>query len=220
MTLPGINLNEPATDRLHRLLAMVPWLLNRQGVDLEQAAASFGVSTEQLEADLQLLFLCGTPGGLPDDLIDASWEEGRVYLSNADTIARPLRLGVDEALTLIVGLRALAAVPGLGDRDAVDRAIAKLEAAAGSLPGALSDARAVTVDLADQGRCRTSARSARRWRTIVGCTCATSCRRGTRRPSATSTRCGWSRSTGPGISRAGATAPRTCGSSGSTGSRP
>ncbi|MCH8628395.1 WYL domain-containing protein [Arsenicicoccus piscis] len=151
MTLPGINLNEPATDRLHRLLAMVPWLLNRQGVDLEQAAASFGVSTEQLEADLQLLFLCGTPGGLPDDLIDASWEEGRVYLSNADTIARPLRLGVDEALTLIVGLRALAAVPGLGDRDAVDRAIAKLEAAAGSLPGALSDARAVTVDLADQG---------------------------------------------------------------------
>jgi len=62
----------------------------------------------------------------------AEWESGRVYLGNADTIKRPLRLGVDEALALIVGLRALAAVPGIGERDAVVRALAKLEAATGS----------------------------------------------------------------------------------------
>ena len=104
---------ESATSRLSRLLTMVPWLLNRQGIEIEEAAREFGVSPEQLEADLELLFVCGTPGHLPDDLIEAEWEDGRVYLGNADTIARPLRLGVDEALALIVGLRALAAVPGL-----------------------------------------------------------------------------------------------------------
>ena len=71
---------------------MVPWLVNRQGIDLQQAADDFGVSVEQLEADLDLLFLCGY-GQLPDELIEADWEEGRVFVGNADTIARPLRLG-------------------------------------------------------------------------------------------------------------------------------
>ena len=123
---------ESATKRLSRLLTMVPWLLNRQGVEIEEAAREFAVTPAQVEADLALLFLCGTPGGYHGDLIEAEWESGRVYLGNADTIKRPLRLGVDEALALIVGLRALAAVPGIGERDAVVRALAKLEAATGS----------------------------------------------------------------------------------------
>jgi proteasome accessory factor C len=123
---------EAATARLSRLLTMVPWLLNRPGVETEEVAREFGVTRAQVEADLALLFLCGTPGGYHGDLIEAEWESGRVFLGNADTIKRPLRLGVDEALALIVGLRALAAVPGIGERDAVVRALAKLEAATGS----------------------------------------------------------------------------------------
>jgi proteasome accessory factor C len=123
---------ESATDRLSRLLTMVPWLLNRQGVEIEEVAREFAVTPAQVEADLALLFLCGTPGGYHGDLIEAEWESGRVYLGNADTIKRPLRLGVDEALALIVGLRALAAVPGIGEREAVLRALAKLETATGS----------------------------------------------------------------------------------------
>ena len=126
---------ETATARLSRLLTMVPWLVNRQGIDLQEAADDLGVSSEQLEADLNLLFLCGY-GQMPDELIEADWEEGRVFVGNADTIARPLRLGVDEAVTLVVGLRALREVPGLGERDAVDRALAKLEAATGNASAA------------------------------------------------------------------------------------
>jgi proteasome accessory factor C len=128
----GSQVTESATTRLSRLLTMVPWLLNRQGVEIEEAAREFGVTPAQVEADLALLFLCGTPGGYHGDLIEAEWESGKVFLGNADTINRPLRLGVDEALALIVGLRALAAVPGIGERDAVVRALAKLEAATGS----------------------------------------------------------------------------------------
>jgi proteasome accessory factor C len=124
-------MSESATDRLSRLLTMVPWLVNRQGIDLDSAAADLGISVDQLETDLRLLYLCGY-GQMPDELIDAQWEGGRVFVTNADTIARPLRLGRDEALTLMVGLRALAAVPGLGERDAIERAMAKLEAATGA----------------------------------------------------------------------------------------
>jgi predicted DNA-binding transcriptional regulator YafY len=124
--------SEGATERLSRLLTMVPWLLTHQGVELSQAAAEFGVDEAQVVKDLELLFVCGTPGHLPDDLIEAEWEGGRVFVDNADSIARPLRLGVDEALALVVGLRTLAEVPGLGERAAVDRALAKLEAAAGA----------------------------------------------------------------------------------------
>jgi proteasome accessory factor C len=136
--------SESATERLSRLLAMVPWLLAHQGVPLEEVAAEFGIGERQLVKDLELLFVCGLPGHMPDDLIEADWESGKVYLGNADAIARPLRLGIDEALALIVGLRALSDVPGLGDRDAVVRALAKLEEAAGA---AASVADSVRVDL-------------------------------------------------------------------------
>lgn len=125
-----------ATERLSRLLAMVPYLVSRQGIPLAEAAREIGISEAALVKDLELLFVCGAPGHMPDDLIDAEWDDGHVYLRNADTIARPLRLGVDEALALIVGLRALGDVPGLHDRNAVERAMAKLEAAAGDAAAA------------------------------------------------------------------------------------
>jgi proteasome accessory factor C len=136
---------ETATNRLTRLLTMVPWLVNRQGIELEEAARGLDVTVEQLESDLNLLFLCGY-GQMPDELIEADWEEGRVFVGNADTISRPLRLGVDEAVTLIVGLRTLLDVPGLTERGAIERALAKLEAAAGA---AAEPASRVSVDLAD-----------------------------------------------------------------------
>lgn len=134
-----------ATARLSRLLAMVPWLLERQGVPLAEAAGHFEVSEEQLVKDLELLFVCGTPGHLPDDLIEADWESGRIYLRNADAIARPLRLSMDEAVALLVGLRTLAEVPGLHDRDVVASVLTKLAAAAGDAADA---AGTLTVDLA------------------------------------------------------------------------
>ncbi|MEO7235691.1 MAG: WYL domain-containing protein [Lapillicoccus sp.] len=136
---------ESATSRLSRLLDMVPWLLAHQGVALETAAAEFGVTPDQLVADLELLFVCGTPGGMPDDLIEADWEDGRVFIGNADVIARPLRLSVDEALALMVGLRALATTPGLADHDAVARTLSKLEEATGAV-GAPSTRVQVSID--------------------------------------------------------------------------
>jgi predicted DNA-binding transcriptional regulator YafY len=133
-----------ATSRLSRLLAMVPWLLNRQGVPLEEAARHFGITEAQLVKDLELLFVCGMPGHMPDDLIEAEWDSGRVYLDNAEAISRPLRLAPDEAVALLAGLRTLAELPGLHDRRAVESALVKLSAAAQDAVGVASR---LTVDL-------------------------------------------------------------------------
>ncbi|MGE5765115.1 MAG: helix-turn-helix transcriptional regulator, partial [Mycobacterium leprae] len=75
------------------------------------------------------------------DLIEVSVEGGRITLANADTIARPLRLTPDEALALLVALRTLADLPGMTERDAVDRALAKLERAAGDAAAAAQRVR-------------------------------------------------------------------------------
>lgn len=128
-----------ASAHLARLLALVPYLLNRQGISMAQAAKETGVTVAQLEADLKTIFMCGLPGGLPGDLIEADWEDGQVYLGNADTIARPLRLAPDEVATLLVGLRLLAQLPGSHDREALEKAMAKLQEVAGSAAGKADD---------------------------------------------------------------------------------
>jgi proteasome accessory factor C len=128
------------------LLALVPYLLNRQGIPLATAARDAGISEAQLVKDLELLFVCGLPGHLPDDLIEAEWESGQVFLGNADTIGRPLRLAVDEVAALLIGLRLLAALPGISDRAALDKAIAKLQEVAGSVAGDVAGRLEITTD--------------------------------------------------------------------------
>jgi proteasome accessory factor C len=120
-----------AVGQLTRLLALIPWLLGRPGVSVVDAASEFGISEDQLRADLGLVFFCGLPGHMPDDLIDVSLENDRIVVTNADTIARPLRLAPDEAVALLAGLRALADLPAPTGPDVVERVIAKLERAAG-----------------------------------------------------------------------------------------
>src|SRR5260370_34486019 len=99
------------TSRRARLLVLVPFLVAHPGIPLADVAAEFGVSERELRADLDLVFLCGLPGHTPADLIDVSYAGDRITVTNADVIARPLRLSPEEALALIVAARALAAVP-------------------------------------------------------------------------------------------------------------
>ncbi|MEN3121814.1 WYL domain-containing protein [Janibacter sp. LM] len=147
---------ESATSRVQRLLTMVPWLVGRQGIEIDEAAAGLGITEQQLVADLELLFVCGY-GQMPDELIEVSYEGGRVFVTNADAIARPLRLTVDEAIALTVGLRSLAA-SGAGESSAVERALAKLEGATGTIPGV--ERVVVVEDDTDTGRTTAALRDA------------------------------------------------------------
>ena len=121
-----------ALDRLPRLLALVPYLLQHPGVRFAEVAALFEISEAQLRRDLNLLWVCGLPGHGPGDLIDLEFEGDTITLSEPAGVTRPLRLTVDEALALLVALRTLAETPGLAERDVVDRTLAKVEAAAGA----------------------------------------------------------------------------------------
>ncbi|MBB3666271.1 proteasome accessory factor C [Prauserella sediminis] len=121
-----------ATDRMPRLLALVPYLLARPGIRIDQAAQDFDVTPKQLRKDLQLLWLCGLPGYGPGDLIDLSFDGDTVSVTFDAGMRRPLRLTGGEASALVIALKALAETPGVVDTDAVGRAIAKIEAAAGA----------------------------------------------------------------------------------------
>jgi len=120
-----------SSSRMPRLLALVPYLLARPGIDIEEAAADFGVTGKQLRKDLELLWMCGLPGYGPGDLIDLSFEGDTVTVTFDAGMRRPLRLTGGEATAVLVALRALAETPGVVDGDAVRRAIAKIETAAG-----------------------------------------------------------------------------------------
>jgi len=147
-----------ATNRLARLLALIPYLVAHPGVAVSAVAEVFEIDEEQLRADLDLLFVCGLPGYAPGDLIDVSYEGDRITVSNAEEFERPLRLSPDEALALVVAARSLAAVPGLSEREALTRAIAKLESALG--PEAEPAANKVTVLLDAEGETLQRLRSA------------------------------------------------------------
>ena len=106
------------------------------GIAVAEAAADLGVTEKQLREDLELLWVCGLPGYGPGDLIDMAFDGDRVTITYDAGIDRPLRLTPDEALALVVALRMLAETPGMGNRDAIERALAKIESAAGDLADA------------------------------------------------------------------------------------
>jgi proteasome accessory factor C len=140
-------------DQVRRLLSLVPYLREHDGAVLTEVAQTFGISETTLREDLNVLWMCGLPGLAPGDLIDIDMDavegEGVIHLSNADYLPRPLRLSADEALALVLGLRTLREIAGPGERDAVDRALKKLGAAAGDL--SVADQATVRVTAAREG---------------------------------------------------------------------
>jgi proteasome accessory factor C len=124
-------------------------VVSRNTVGLADTAAAFSVTERQLVDDLNLLWCVELRSPDPYCPIDLSYEGGEIMVSEAPT-DRPLRLGVDEASALLVALRMLAEVPGLEDRSALSRTIAKLEAAAGEAAVASAQV-AVQVDRPPDG---------------------------------------------------------------------
>jgi len=134
-----------ARERLTRLLSLVPYLDAHPGADLEETAAYFGIDSDTLIDDLQLLFVTGRPGHMPDDLIDASWEGGQIFISNAEEVSVPVRLSAEEAGVLVLALDMLSSLPGL-DSEAVATAASKLRVAAGEILRTAVDVSPIDAD--------------------------------------------------------------------------
>jgi proteasome accessory factor C len=143
---------ERADDRLVRLLGLVAYLDARGPVPVAQLAQHFGVSEAQIRDDVDQLWVTGTPGYWPDDLIDFdadAAERGVVHLTNARGMTRPLRLGTREAVALVAALRAMLESPVVQAdperQKLVASALEKLTTATGEA------AHAVDVRLAPDG---------------------------------------------------------------------
>ncbi|MQY14006.1 Protein PafC [Streptomyces sp. RB5] len=140
-----------AIDQTRRMLSLVTYLGERNGARVSDVARAFGITEDELIRDLNVLPMCGTSfrGG---DLLDIDTDGERVWFRNPDATStgEPLRLAADEATALLVAARAVATLPGLreGDRQALLRATAKLEAAAGEAADASAS---VTVTFESEG---------------------------------------------------------------------
>ncbi len=137
---------ERTPERLVRLLGLVAYLDRHPGAAVEDVAAHFGVSRDQVLRDVDTLWVSGTPGYWPDDLIDfdaGAHETGRLRLTQSRGMGRALRLGTREAVALVAALRALRESVG----DALDPAEREVLASTLETLTAATGEAAATVDV-------------------------------------------------------------------------
>jgi len=153
-------------DQVPRLLALAPYVLNHRGVSVEQVARKFRVTPQQIVKDLNILWMCGLPNNEGGDLIDvdmeaAQGEGGVVVIDNADYLARPMRFTADEAMGLIVALRAIETTATGVAKESASSAMRKLRASMGDLTDGRvvidleageESVRATLVEAIEQGR--------------------------------------------------------------------
>lgn len=127
------------TDRLARILGMLPWVIAHPGASVGEVCGRFGYTRAELARDLNLVFVCGLPGYGPGDLMVAYIDGDEVVVDLADYFARPLRLTAPEALLLLASGMAL--ISAGTAPEALVSAVAKLQAVI------VPDGNALAVDL-------------------------------------------------------------------------
>jgi proteasome accessory factor C len=87
--------------RLSRILALIPYVLAKDGAKVSEILERFGYTEAELTRDLNTVFFCGLPGYTPGDLMEAYIDGDEVIIDAADYFARAPRLTSMEALGLI-----------------------------------------------------------------------------------------------------------------------
>jgi predicted DNA-binding transcriptional regulator YafY len=123
-----------ATERLERLISMVPWLLANNGAAIEELSERFQYPRETLINDLtKVLFFVGPHPHTPDNLIEVNVQEEEVWINQANYLSRPLNLTHTEAFSLLAKGKMLL---GLIDEDtgnsSLETALEKLSSALGA----------------------------------------------------------------------------------------
>lgn len=131
--------------RLSRILALIPYVLNKEMADVNEIMDRFGYTQDQLTKDLNTIFVCGLPGYGPGDLMEAYIDEEDVIIDAADFFAKAPRLTPSEALGLLAaGMTVLGSGEG---SPALESAVAKLSRVV--MPDADTS---LTVDVLDQSQ--------------------------------------------------------------------
>jgi proteasome accessory factor C len=144
----------PAKDKLAFLLALVPYLIDHDGVSVTAVAKHFGVGERLIRDAVRLIAVSGVPGETSayqhGDLFDIAWDEFEyndvIVLTNLVAIDDAPRFSGREAAALIAGLQYLSSLPENADRAAIATLMGKLSRGASTavsqvaVEGAESDA--------------------------------------------------------------------------------
>ncbi len=112
--------------RLARLIDLVPFISSHQGIAIADLAKRFNVTVAEIEKDLWLLYCCGLPGQTPLELMEFAFEDGYVYVRNADELKQPRSLSQVELATLVMGLEIIASDGNETAKNLLERLKAKL----------------------------------------------------------------------------------------------
>ena len=174
-----------ATERLRRMLAIVPWVAAQPGgATIDEICSRFDLDREQLQECLDTAFMVGLHPYTPDALIDVIIDADRVQLRLPDFFTRPLKLTAEQTLALMAAGRSLLNVPGVDPDGPLSRGLAKLSApVAGDanalvevdlgpvpdelvpmLQAAIAQRRAVAFDYYSYGRDELTSRHVDPWR--------------------------------------------------------
>lgn len=177
-----------ATERVQRILAVLPWIVQHQGTTVDEICARFGLGRKELLDDLDFVFYnVGLHPFTPDMLAEVTIDEDRVTVHLGDYFRRPLRLTHEEALTLLAAGRALSTRPGTDPDGTLQRAVVKLSAALGDGSGdavdvalgeadpevlsaarrAVDEHRRLTIDYYSYGRDEPSTRQVDPYRVVA-----------------------------------------------------
>lgn len=133
-----------AESRLSRLLVMLPWLMERGEVPLDEVARTFSMSRAAVVKELELASMCGLPPFV-DELIDVFVDDEMVVVGVPRLFTKPLRLNAPEGFALLTAGRAAMQLPGADADSPLGRGLAKLAAALGE---SADDDSTLVVDLA------------------------------------------------------------------------
>lgn len=121
-----------APDRVQRILAVIPYIVQNPGTPMMELAQRFSLSEEELRKDLELVFYgVGLYPFTPDVLVEVNFDNDCVTVNLADYFHRPVRLTHEEALTLLAGGRAMLGRKDSDPEGALSRAVQKLSAVLG-----------------------------------------------------------------------------------------
>lgn len=134
-----------AQDKLAFLLALVPYLIDQVRVTVDDAAAHFGTTPDEMRKAVMLIAMSGTPGAdgtyTHETLFDIDWddfdERGIIRFRAAPMDDKP-RFSAREAAALLAGLQRVAALPEFAARVDIVELMAKLARGATGAPAPLA----------------------------------------------------------------------------------
>jgi proteasome accessory factor C len=125
-------------NELEILIKLLPWLVANNGASLGDIAAQFEIS-EKHALDLIGQLVVTGPSQAGGGLVDIDFEDAEsIFVSDAKSLDRPVKLSQFEASSLLGGLHYLEQFPNLVDSEVVGGLIHKIQQALPSVDSPIS----------------------------------------------------------------------------------